>query len=118
MSGNQYRAVHPSFIALHGEDVFDHEFETVEAERDALERGWFVLAARPYRVLSNNYTVDGNPVAQGEVIEAALPMEIEAAAIDGGHLERVRRDAKPTVEPESAPTKKKAATRRAAPNKE
>jgi hypothetical protein len=120
MSGNQYRAVHPSFVAIHGDEVFDHEFASAADERDHVDRGWFEIVPRPYRVLSDNFTVDGAPVAQGEVVEMAVPMEREAAWIDGGHLERVRRDAKPTVETddEPAPPPKKAATRRAAKSKE
>lgn len=132
---NQYRAVHPSLVALHGVDVFDHEFADPWEERDALERGWFELAPRPYRVLHDHYTVDGQPVAQGTVVEAAFPMEIEHALLAGGHLERVRRDAKPDVvaaAPEEAdaaldiaeaaesesPPPKKAPAKRAARTKE
>lgn len=109
---NQYRAVHPSYVALHGADPFDHEFGSPAEEADALRV--LELVPRPYRVLADNYTVDGAPVAQGEVIEAAFPMEQEAALLAAGHLERVRRDAKPT-EPASP---KKAAAKRAANPKE
>lgn len=115
MSGNQYRAVHPSWKALYGEDVFEHEFANSDDERDHVDRGLFEIVPRPYRVLSDQYTVDGAPVAAGEVIEAGFPMDIEQMLLDGGHLERVRRDAKPTVAPaESESTPKKAAAKRTA----
>lgn len=116
---NQYRAKHRSFVATFGEDVFDHEFDNPTEERDYLERGWVELEPRPYRTLIDGYTVDGKPVARSEVIEAAFPMEIEAALISGGVLERVRRDTKPTVEePDQSTTKKAAAKRTAAKPKE
>ena len=94
---NQYRAVHPSIVALRGEDVFEDEF-TADEEADLLGRHHVELVPRPYRVLSDNYTLEGHPVPVGEVITVAFPVEIEAALLAGGHLERVRRDANPTVE--------------------
>lgn len=114
---NQYRAIHPSFVALHGEDVFDADLSVVE-ERDALRRGFLEIVPRPYRVMHDNYTVDGKPVPREAVIELALPVEHEAAMLDGGHLERVRRDAHPTVEvaadPDPEPEPAKRARRKAA----
>jgi hypothetical protein len=93
---NQYRAVHPSYVAQHGSDVVDLEFGSPADEADALR--YFELVPRPYRALTDNYTVDGKPVPQGAVVHLALPIEVEAALISGGHLERCRRDAQPTVE--------------------
>jgi hypothetical protein len=97
MSGNQYRALTPDAVGQWGEDVFDAEF-TSDEERVHLERGLLEIAPRPYRVTSDIYTVDGKPVDPGEVVELALPVDIETALVNGGHLERVRRDAHPTVE--------------------
>jgi len=105
---NQYRAVHPSWQSVYGDDVFESEL-TAEEERDWLDRGLWELVPRPYRVLVDNYTVDGQPVPQGGIVEVGFPIEIETMLVDGGHLERVRRDAKPTVEldtPEPAPEPK------------
>ena len=102
MSGNQYRALHPSLIATFGDGVFEHEFTVLE-ERDWLERGLLVIEPRPYRTLTDRYTVDGTPIATGAVVELALPIEVEAALVAGGHLARVRRDAHPTGEAEAAP---------------
>lgn len=114
MTGNQYRAVNPAGVAAYGEDVFDAEYSVLQ-EYDLLHSGAVEIAPRPYRVLSDNYEA-GPP---GAVFEAAYPVEIEAALISGGHLERVRRDAQPTVDPpvepaadEVAPTPK---PRRGAP---
>src|SRR5688500_6908038 len=104
---NQYRAVHPSLVAIHGAEQFDHEYATPTEEQDALARGRVEIVPRPYRVLSTRYS---RP--QGEVFEAAFPMEVEAALISGGHLERVRRDAKPSdsaSEPARKPPAKRAA---------
>lgn len=82
------------------EGVFEREF-SVSEEQDWLNRGFLELVPRPYRVLTDNYTILGWPVPQNAVVEATFPIEVEAALIAGGHLERVRRDAHPTVEPAS-----------------
>lgn len=102
MSGNQYRALTPDAVGLWGDEVFDAEF-TSDEERVHLERGVLEIAPRPYRVTSDIYTVNGAPVAAGEVVELALPVDIETALVNGGHLERVRRDAHPTVEVDPEP---------------
>jgi hypothetical protein len=106
---NQYRVLVPAVVALYEDGVFERDLSPVE-EQDLLDRGWLEIVPRPYRVLSDNYTVDGSPVPQGAVVELALPVEVEAALIAGGHLERCRRDAQPTVdvdpEPEPGPKSK------------
>lgn len=94
---NQYRATTKAAAGMFGDEVFDADYTPTE-EADWLARGLLELVPRPYRVLSNNYTVGGQPVDQESVVELALPVEQEAALIAGGHLERVRRDAHPTVE--------------------
>lgn len=91
MSGNQYAYAGP-WADIHGTDAFDAVL-TVEDERDALGRGELVIAPRQYRVLVDNYQV-----SQGEVFEGAFPIEIEAALLGGGVIERIRRDALPTVD--------------------
>ena len=101
---NQYRALTPQAVGMFEDGVFEREFTPTE-ERDWIDRGFLELVPRPYRVLSDNYTIEGWAVPRDAVVEASFPVEIEAALIAGGHLERVRRDAKPTVEvePESEP---------------
>lgn len=91
MSSNQYRASGP-WAAKHGDEVLDLELGVAE-EADLLARGELEIVPRQYRVLSENYQVP-----QGEVFEGAFPIETEAALINGGHIERVRRDAVPTVD--------------------
>jgi hypothetical protein len=72
-----------------GADEFEADFTPAE-ERDWIDGKHVELVPRRYKVLSDNYTGG----AQGELIEAALPVEIEAALVSGGHIERV--DPKPT----------------------
>lgn len=90
--GNQYRALTKAAQGMWSPDVFEHEFTRWD-EDDELRAGRLEIVPRPYRVLSSNYVVP-----EGEVFDAAFPVEIEAALIAGGHIERVRRDAKSTVE--------------------
>lgn len=80
---NTYRAVSERAKALHGEDTFEAEFSPAD-ERDQLDGGDLEIVPRPYRVLSGNYAAG----KQGEVVDLALPVEIEAALVSGGHLER------------------------------
>lgn len=98
MSGNLYRAATPRGVSIYGDDELELTL-TADEERDALRDGHLVQVARPYRVISSRFTVKGAPVWRGAVIEAAFPVEIEAALIAGGHIERSRRDAKPTFPP-------------------
>jgi hypothetical protein len=69
-----------------GAEQFEADFTPAE-ERDWLDGKHIELVPRRYKVLSDNYTGG----EQGELIEAALPVEIEAALISGGHLERARK---------------------------
>lgn len=94
---NQYRAHGTAGVAAYGADVVDLELDRW-TEDDLLRSGVLELVPRPYRVLVDTYSVDGVPVPEGEVIEAAYQVEIEAALVDGGVLERCRRDAHATVE--------------------
>jgi len=81
---NIYRAVSDRGLALYGEDAFEAEFSVTE-EADALASGHLEIVPRKYKVLSNNYDAG----KQGATVEAALLVELEAALIAGGHLERV-----------------------------
>jgi hypothetical protein len=84
---NTYKPVSDRAKALHGDEPFEAEYTAVE-ERDQLEGGHLEIVPRPYRVLSNNYSAG----AQGDVVDLALPVENEAALIQGGHI---MRDEKP-----------------------
>lgn len=86
---NTYRPVSDRAKALFGEEVFEAEYSPSE-ERDQLEGGHLEITARAYRVLSNNYSAG----KQGDVVDLALPVEQEAALIQGGHIERAERPAK------------------------
>ena len=88
MSENTYRPVSDRAKALYGEDDFEADFSASD-ERDHLEGGHLEIVPRPYRVLSDNYSAG----KQGEVVDLALPVDIEAALVSGGHLERA--DASP-----------------------
>ena len=81
---NTYRPLSPYARAVFGEDDFDTDFTAVE-EQDMVGNGHLEIVPRPYRVTSDNYA-EG---ARGDVVELALPVEIEAALISGGHLEPV-----------------------------
>lgn len=95
---NTYRPVSEYGKAVFGEDVFDGDFTAAE-ERDHLDGGHLEIVPREYKVTSENYAAG----KQGEVVELALPVEVEAAQVFGGHIER--------VQPEQ-PTTEKPATRR------
>lgn len=81
---NTYKATSPAAVAAFEDGVFERDFTPAE-EQDWLSSGLLELAPRTYRVLSNNYEAG----SQGELVELALLKEIEAALIQGGHLERV-----------------------------
>jgi len=86
---NTYRALSAAAqAAFSGPEPFEREFTPTE-ERDWLDSGLLELVPRTYRVLSNNYQ---HP--QGELFEAALLVENEAALISGGHIERVDKPVK------------------------
>jgi hypothetical protein len=86
-----------------GADPFEADFTPAE-ERDWIDGKHVELVPRRYKVLSDNYTGGG----QGEIIEAALPVEIEAALVSGGHLERARKAPSTEKEPAKKPAAKKA----------
>lgn len=99
---NTYRALSPAAVAAYAEGVFERDF-TPSQEQDVLNSGLIELVPRKYRVLSNNF-------AAGELdseIEAAYPVEIEQALIQGGHIARVDPPAKPTKKTASAGDEKK-----------
>ena len=86
---NTYRATSVYGKATFGEADFEQEF-TPANEGDHLSAGHLEIVPRTYRQLSNNYEA----TEQGETFKAAFLVEIEAALIRGGHIERV--DSKPT----------------------
>jgi hypothetical protein len=84
---NLYRARTPQAEAMFAPDVFERDF-TVAEELDHLNSGLIELVPRPYTVLSDSFTIEGWPCPQNAVVTASFPIEIEAALISGGHLER------------------------------
>jgi hypothetical protein len=94
---NQYRATSRSAVAAYGPDVVELDLAPAD-EADRLGSGVLELVPRPYRVLVDNYSVDGVAVPEGAVIEATYLREIEESLIAGGVIERARRDAHPTVD--------------------
>lgn len=94
MAGNTYRALSARAKALHGDEPFAAELSAAE-ERDQLDGGHLEIVPRSYEVLSNNYSAG----KQGDVVDLALAVEIEAALISGGHIKR--------TDKKSASTKKK-----------
>jgi hypothetical protein len=84
---NTYRAVSDRAKAINGEDIFEADLSATE-EADAVTGGHLEIVPRKYRVLSNNYAAG----KQGATVEAALLVELEAALIAGGHIERVGPD--------------------------
>ena len=85
---NLYRAKTPAGEATFAEGVFERDF-TPSEEKDWLDSGQIELEPRPYNVLSDNFTIEGWPCPQNAVVTAAFPVEIEAALISGGHIQRV-----------------------------
>jgi hypothetical protein len=81
---NTYRALTPAAVAAYADGVFERDF-TPSEEQDVLKSGLLELVPRRYRVLSNNFAAG----KQESEIEAAYPVEIEQALIQGGHIERV-----------------------------
>ena len=90
---NTYRATSPAAVAAFADGVFEREF-TVFEEQDWLASGLVELVPRTYRVLSNNYEAG----EQNAFVELALLKEIEAAHIQGGHIERVDKPAAKAAE--------------------
>ena len=96
--GNTYRALTASAEAAFAEGVFEADF-TPSDEQDRLASGLIAIEPRPYRVLSNNFAA----AKQGATVDLALPVEQEAALIQGGHIERVQ----PVKRAEKSTTEKK-----------
>lgn len=80
---NRYRALTPAAVAAYGDGVLELDLSPT-AEADALGSGLLELVPRTYRALSNNYRVP-----QDETFDATYLVEVEAALIQGGHIERV-----------------------------
>jgi hypothetical protein len=100
---SHYRAVHPSYAAVFGGDVFEAEYSAVE-ERDWLDRGLLELVPRRYKV-TGPHAVRG--VEPGETFLAGLRVDEESALIAGGHIARVGGPL-PEPDPEPKPTKRAA----------
>jgi hypothetical protein len=88
---NTYRPVSDRAKALRGTDDVELDLSATD-EADELAAGHLEIVARPYKVLSNNFSA-GN---QGETVDLALLVEQEAALIEGGHIERVDKPGKST----------------------
>lgn len=91
---NTYKALSARAKTLHDDKPFEAELSAAE-ERDQIAGGHLEIVPRAYEVLSNNYSAG----KQGDVVDLALPVEIEAALIAGGHIKR--------TDKKSASTKKK-----------
>jgi len=109
MAGQDYRPVSAWGKAIYGDDDVELELSAAE-ERDLVTAGHLEILPRRYRRLSDNY--DGAGVDQGEIFEAAMPMENADVLVAGGHIERVRRAPEPEPDPKPAPAKKAAASKR------
>ena len=81
--GSLYRPVSARAKALHGEAPFEADLSAAD-ERDQLDGGHLEIVPQPYEVLSGNYSAG----KQGDVVDLALPVEVEAALIQGGHIQR------------------------------
>lgn len=89
---NTYRATTPAAVAAYGDGVIELDLSPM-AEGDLLGSKVLELVPRTYRALSDNYAV-----AQNQTFDAGFLVEIEAALISGGHIERVE-----PVEPADVP---------------
>lgn len=94
---NRYRALTPSAVAAFGDGVVELDLSPTE-EQDWLTVGALELVPRCYRALSANYRVP-----QGETFEDVFLVEIEAALVAGGHIERVDKPAPVKSKPPSKP---------------
>jgi hypothetical protein len=93
-----YKPVSERAKTLYGKDEFEADY-TPSEERDQVASGHVEIVPSSYKVLSDNYTGG----EQGEVIELALPLEVEAALVAGEH-----------IKPVSGEKPKKAAAKKAA----
>lgn len=85
---NKYKALSARAKAIHGEAPFEADLSVLD-ERHELDGGHLEIVPRPYRVLSDNFSAG----KQDEVVQLALPVETEAALIQGGHIERADKPA-------------------------
>jgi hypothetical protein len=76
-------------LAVHGEDVVELDLSAAD-EADLVPAHLGIVPAS-YRVLSTNYAAS----EQGSQVEMSLPVDIEAALVQGGHLKRVDTDPEP-----------------------
>jgi hypothetical protein len=81
---NTYRPVSDRAKALHGEDAVELDL-SVSDEADQLSGGHLEIIPRAYKVLTNNFSAG----KQGSKVALALPVEQEAALIQGGHIQRI-----------------------------
>ena len=88
---NTYRPVSDRAKALHGDDPVELDLDAV-AERDELDAGHLEIVPRPYRVLVNNFESG----EQGSTVDLALPVDREAALVQGGIVERTAPKKKPS----------------------
>lgn len=86
---NRYRATTPDAVVVFGEGVLDLDLSAT-TEGDWLARGLLELVPRRYRALSANFRV-----RRGELFDDTFLVEVEAALIRGGHIERVESPDKP-----------------------
>jgi len=82
--GNLYAPTSERAKALHGEKPVELDLTAIE-EADQIGAGHLEIVPRTYRVLSNNFAAG----EQGSDVDLAMPVEQEAALIQGGHIERV-----------------------------
>jgi len=98
MKKQRYRVTGARPVLDHkpGEE-FEHEFDESAEEASYLDAGRLELLPRAYRVIGTS-GIDagspGDPAPPDEVFEAALPIELEQALLEAGHIERTT--AKPT----------------------
>jgi hypothetical protein len=88
---NTYRTLTKLGEHLYGEGENDLDLSVLD-EKDALNNGHLELVPRTYTVTSTNCTHG----KQGSKVQLALRVEVEAALVNGGHLERVEQ--KPAAE--------------------
>ena len=99
----QYRAVHPSYVAIHGADPFEADYTAIE-ERDWLDRGLLELVPHRYKVVGPHAVYDTAP---GDTFERAFRIDEEAHLLDAGHIIRV---GGPPPKPEPSPSPRRRRT--------
>lgn len=80
---NVYRPVSARAKALYGEKPLELDLSAVD-ERDHLDGGHLQIVPREYLVLTNNFSAG----KQGSKVFLVLPVEQEAALVQGGHIQR------------------------------